>query len=229
MARIDRVRKETLPKPKKLKKYREQAEGDGVVEIDENELAIEPEGQSGFFLLEHGPTTHEVGAVGYNSFRPEEYRLLWLIDGRTVETVQIKRTESYIIYADGMEIGSIDESETERFLFLFRLASAWVVRIGGSEIFRMRNTKRPSYRIHLDLPNTDSIETWIGKTKAPSMDDIVFRILHWARLRKAAPANTMWFLPRDKQNEPLADTLEERIALMAFALLLRYAYYTISD
>ena len=227
MARIDRVRKETLPKPKRLEKYRERAERNGIVEIDENELAIGPEEGSGVFRLEHGPTTHKIGSVGHNLFfRQREYRLLWLIDGRTIEIIRFKPTESYIIYADGIEIGSIDESKSERFFFFFRLPSAWTMRIGETEVCRMDVIKHSSVQIRFNSSDNESTDAWIGTAKRQSMDAEVLRLLHWARLRKAAPANTMWLLPRDKQHEPLADTLKERIGLMALALLLRNAYHS---
>jgi len=228
-ARIERVRKDTIPKPKKLQQLYKLAQSNGVIAIEEQGLAIEYQGLAGLYTLEHSETKTVLGMVGFNSLRQKEYRVLWLLDGRTIETVQVGSTDSFIIYADGMEVGSFDILEQKKFFFFFNLACEWSIRIGDIEAIRMRLSHKSGVRIHLDFQNNQSVRTWIGETKQASAWDQLLRLLQRARFRKSSRPNTMWFLPRDEYDQPLCDTLEERLALMAFALLMRNAFIKISD
>lgn len=223
LARIERVRKRTIPKPTKLIKLREQAQIEGIVEVDEHELAMKYQGQGGLYTLEHSQTKAVLGMVGFDPLRQKEYRVLWLVDGRTIETVQAGRTESYIIYGDGMEIGSFDVQRHKKFFLAFNLPCEWLIRIGDTDAIRMRLDQKSGIRILLDFPNNPSGQPWIGKTKQPSAWDQFFKLLQRIRSRTSSRPNIEWFLPRNALDQPLCDTLEERVALMAFALLMRNA------
>ncbi len=223
LARIERIRNRTMPKPVELAKLREQAELKGVIQVNEHELVMKCQAQAGLYTLEHSQTKAVLGMVGFNSMRQREYRLLWLIDGRTIETVQVGRTESYMIYADGFEIGSFDILRSKKFFFLFTLPCEWSIRIGDIDAIRMRLDQKSGVRIHLDFPNNESVPTWVGQARQASSWDQLLQLFQRTQTRKSSSPNTMWFLPRDEHGQKLGNALEERVALMAFALLLRSA------
>ncbi len=213
------ARKKAIPKLKNLEKLRDRAERDDLLDIDENELAMAFESHSGLFNLEHGPTAKVCGRV-WNEVGGA-YRLLWLIDGRTIEVIHPHFNENALLYADGIEIGSYEVVEKRRFLFVFKAAYAWTISIGYEERIRLDQQKRFQTRIRIRLSGRQPVETWIGFAKGAPMDDYINRLLHKMRLRKSVPANTRWFLPRDDSGHPIASTLDERIALTVFAMLKR--------
>ncbi len=221
LTRIERLREKMIPEPEELQDYRNRAEQEGIVEIDEDELAIDMSEQTEVYRLEHAPTGTMLGAMGLHPFRPKEYRLLWLIDGRTIETVQVGRTESYIIYANGFEIGSFDILRSKKFFFLFTFPCEWSIRIGDIDAIRMRLDQKSGIRIHLDFPNNESVPTWVGQTRQASSWNQLLRLFQRTQILKSSSPNTMWFLPRGEHGQKLGDTLEECVALMTFALLLR--------
>lgn len=213
------ARKKVLPKPKKLEKLRDRAEREDLHNLDENELAMAFESHSGLFNLEHGPTAVTLGRV-WNELGGA-YRLLWLIDGRTIEVIHPHFNENALLYADGFEIGSYEVVDRRRFWFFFKAACIWVIRFGDDEIIRLDQQRRFQTRVRIRLSGRQPVETWIGFAKGAPMDDYIIRLLHKMRLRKSVPANTRWFLPRDDSGHPIASTFEERIALTVFAMLKR--------
>jgi len=213
------ARKKAIPKPRKLEKLRDHAECEDVLDIDENELAMAFESHSGLFKLEHGPTTVTLGRV-WNELGGA-YRLLWLLDGRTIEIIHPHFNEKALLYADGTEIGSYEVVDRRRFWFFFKAACVWVIRFGDDEIIRLDQQRRFQTRIRIQLSGRQPVETWIGFAKGAPMDDYIFRLLHKVRLRKSVPENTRWFLPRYESGLPIASTFEERIAMTVFAMLRR--------
>jgi hypothetical protein len=218
MVHIDQVRRNTLPKPKKLDKLRMHADRKGVLELDEHELALAFDGASRTFKLEHGPTTVVVGAVGFDS---DWYKLLWLIDGRTIEIVKPFDSEGSTIYADGIAIGGIEVLAFRKALIFFKEPCEWSISIGDDEILRVLKFRKPKNTVRLDYSNNRSIETWIGILKPPPLDDYFFRLFSKLRFEKKAPTNARWFLPRNDSDASIAQTFEERIATMIFAILFR--------
>ncbi len=216
LARIERVREKMIPESEELQSHRDRAEQGGIVEIDEDELTINFLDRTEMYHLEHTLTGTMVGAMGSHPFRPKEYRLLWLIDGRTIETVRFGRTESYIIYADGMEVGSIDIKNTQKSVFLFRIPIEWVIKIGDTDIIQMCLVRIPKLQIHLEFLNKHPSQA--------SSQELFLPLYQPPIIPPKTSPDTMWFLPRNENDQPLTDTLEDRLALMAFALLMRDAF-----
>ncbi len=239
LKRIEKIRKATLPKPKKLDKMREQIDSltnklsddkliEGLLTMDVEDLAFGTGGKAHLFPIEHGPTAQPVGAVGLNPNRPNEYRLLWLHDGRTYEVVQTQKNAAYTIYADGIDVGSVQAVEQRMMLWVFPITSGWRISIGGEEVCMVRAAKRKWTRVSVDFVDGRSLITWIGQSKSASGQQML-KLLHSAGLREERPGNSNWFLPRDRNDQPMADTLELRLALMGMSLLMRTAYVQSSD
>ncbi len=234
LARIERVRETTLPQANELHELRERAEQEDVFDFADDDLTINLDGKEKDELtpyrLEHELTATTLGAIGFNILRQKEYRLLWLIDGRTIETVRFGKTESYIIYADGLEIGNIDIKKTRKAFFIFNLPIEWVIRIGDADIIGMHLISMPAVtQIHLEFLNKRPPLTWIGTLKQPSIRDELSHALRSGSSGPETRSDVVWFLPRDDQGQPFADTLDEQIALMSFSLLLRNAFTDISQ
>tara|TARA_R110002072_G_scaffold42064_16_gene118321 strand:- start:15617 stop:16393 length:777 start_codon:yes stop_codon:yes gene_type:complete len=233
LKRIARIRKATLPKPKKLEKIREQIEGrlnkltdpiavEGLLNLDVQELAFGTSSSAQLYPVEHGPTAQQVGAAGLHPYRPNEYRLLWLHDGRTFEVVQTQKNAAYTIYADGIDVGSVQAVDQRMMLWVFPITSGWRISIGGEEVCTVRAAKRKRMRVSVEFVDGRSLITWIGPAKSASGQQML-KLLHSAGLREERPGNSNWFLPRDEHDKPIADTLEDRLALLGMSLLMRTA------
>lgn len=239
LKRIEKVRKAALPKPKKLDKLREQIESltnkltdseaiEGLLALDVQELAFGTGGQPQLYPIEHGPTAQPVGAAGLNPYRANEYRLLWLHDGRTYEVVQTLKNASYTIYADGIDVGGVQAMEQRKMLWFFTITSGWKISVGGADVCTVRANKRKRMQVAIDFVDGRSLITWIGQSKSASGHQML-KLLHSVGLREERPGNSNWFLPRDENDEPIADTLEDRLALMGMSLLMRTAYVQSDD
>lgn len=216
------TRGRALPKPSELDRLRHVAMTRGVGPIEETELALDS-GDRFQFWLEHGPTSTRVGRVRLRVGR-WEYRLLWLLDGRTYELFRAAGQEAWLIFADAQEVGVCQPMGYARTMLVFRFPDAWRIDIGGEQALSYHEVRgrRPSIRIEMN--DGRGVTAWSGM---PRYRDLPARLPLMARdlgLRRTPVENRLWFLPRDSDDGVLPQTPETLIALVALSMLARRAY-----
>jgi len=219
--RIRRVRKWTLPSAGRLRRLVSRAEEVGVAEFSEDQLVIEPEGRSDSYWLEFEQTGVRVGRVGLD--KNAGYRLLWLLDGRTFEVATEHKCARILVCADGEFVSESLLTETRRFLWFFRVPIAWDIRVGDRIVYTVRDSV-PGRTMQLLRPDGATAELATGEAAKPTSKEYEQRFTNWLFHRKRPTLNERWFLPRDNELPEPRD-IHERVALTAFALQHRQAYW----
>lgn len=218
--KVGRVRRD-LPSPKKLRRWRDDAERRGIDQIDLWDLAIEREGLSDRFNLEIGDTSTPVGQVLRGNVRGSSYRLLWLIDGTTYELIEDPNC-TFRFFADGSLIGHSEVVGRRKFLWFFRLETRWSVHIGEEPVFEYE-AAGPGHHMRITLPDELPCSVWVGKPLERSIPH-PWRFPLW----KAAGwshrlPNDLWFLPRMGRDFRIDIPAPTRLGLLAFAMANRRA------
>lgn len=222
---IKSTRTDILPSDAVLRKLRDRADSAGISGIDLDELTIELEGESDSFWLEHGSTGIRVGCVGINT--RINYRFLWLIDGRTMEIVNDRKTDNAVIFSDGNSVGLFMAQEQESFLKVLRVCVSWRIIIDDTLIFRARFSNREMRAMELIRHQASDAHVWVSKPGQAKITDYLQYISHRV-FKTKSPLNDRWFLPRF-EGQPLHRNDSERLALLAFALQFRQAFWSLGD
>ncbi|MCA9274502.1 MAG: hypothetical protein KDA29_00595 [Phycisphaerales bacterium] len=220
---IKATRKWVLPTEAKLMKLRHKAESAGIHQIEYEKLTIELEGLHDSFWLEHGSTGVRVGRVGIDS--RTNYRVLWLIDGRTVEVVYDRKTDNAVLFFNGEFTGLLMAQKHEKFLKVLSVCVSWKILINDTEIFRIHfndKTMREMSLIHHRAPD---VIARVGQPSQAGLADYLRSISH-RLINSTPPTNDRWFLPRSEGELPCRND-SEVLALMAFALVFRQAYWSV--
>lgn len=216
------ARRWALPKPSELNRLRDIATKRGVGPIHETELTLD-HGDRHQFWLEHGPTSTRVGRVRLR-FGRWEYRILWLLDGRTYELFRAAGQEEWLIFADAREVGVCRPTGYARTMLVFRFPDAWRIDIGGEHALSYREVRgrRPSVRIEMN--DGREVTTWSGMPRYRDRPAQLPRMARDLGLRRTPVENRLWFLPRDSEDAAMPQMPETLIALVAVSMLERRAY-----
>lgn len=218
------TRNEILPSKSKLMKLRECADSAGIQRIEDDGLTIELEGDNGSFWLEYGSTGVRVGRVGIN--RRINYRLIWLIDGRTMEIVNDRISENAAVFLDGVCIGVIMAQAQIKYLKLLPVRVSWSISIDDTTIFRVRYNEKTMREMTLIRHRAPDVHAWVGQPRQANLAKFLWTNSHRA-IKTRPPPNDRWFLPRSS-GQLLHRNNSERLALLAFALQFRQAYWKIN-
>tara|TARA_E500000318_G_scaffold5598_2_gene5724 strand:+ start:25361 stop:26086 length:726 start_codon:yes stop_codon:yes gene_type:complete len=223
---IERVRKDTLPSNRKLEKIQNQMRANEISEFTEDQLVIETQGESDRFWLEFEQTGTRVGRVGLN--RNAGYRLLWLADGRTFELFTDYRTNKSQFFANANSVGAIQPVETARFLWFFQVPIAWEVTVASERVLKASEDKETPHRMLLSVYEREPVAIESGQSKPPTFREDVRQIGKRVQIMGAHSENDRWFVPRSV-DLPLCQSSEELLALVAFSLMFREAYWDLDS
>jgi hypothetical protein len=223
---IERVRKDTLPSDRKLEKIQNQMGASEISEFTEDQLVIESQGESDRYWLEFEQTGTPVGRVGLN--RNAGYRLLWLADGRTFELFTDYRTNESRFFANAIRVGAIQPIETARFLWFFQTPIAWEVTVASERVLKASQDKETQHRMLLRVYEREPVTVESGRSKPPTFREGARQIGKRMLRRGVHGENDRWFVPRS-DGLPLCQSSEELLALVAFSLMFREAYWDLGS
>lgn len=224
--RIRRVRADVLPSAHKLELMQKRAQRGEISTICEDQLVIESQGENDRYWLEFEQTGVRVGCVGLD--KNADYRLLWLIDGRTLELFMNRREDTGAFYADGKHIGAVRATDYERFLLLFHLPIAWEFSIESVPMINAKITPGNRKTMLVHVQNREACEIPIGELEPPSLNEDMSKLGALLTRKKKATKNQRWLLPR-AHGFPLCSSPDEMLALTAFSLQFRQAYWSLGD